>query len=250
MSNRNPERGSRIQGSRVASIELAENHSIEFYEHQPGLTAIVESGRIGSDSVLEKDVRDKSLLETYRELTSRAPGRAQHDETLKRLEEADTRAARLSAKVTKSLKSEISVTPLQNAPDTKSAPVIEGIKTQSLMNEDWDWSADAQWFLSNFFWGGGPSWTNVVGFGRHYAPETWKADFVTMNASFDGWTHVLGYGKVATNYLFWTSYSYNLWYDSWIAPRHWKRWSYRYRLLGFKIETDGSPRYHHAASWQ
>jgi hypothetical protein len=249
MSNRVTERGSKIQGSRVASLDLAEDHSIEFYEHRPGVALIVETAGIGSDSVLEKRSHEKSLSETYRELTSRASGRQEHGDVLKRLEEADARAARLSAQLDKNLKDQISVVPLQNTPDTKTAAVAAAIKTQTL-SEDWDWDADKQWFLSNFFWGGGPTWIHAFGFGRHYVPETWKADFVTMNASFDGWTHVKGYGKVATNNFFWTSYSYNLWYDSWIERRHWRRWSYRSRLLGFKIETDGSPRYHHAASWQ
>lgn len=222
-----------VRRTLLGSVQLTETHVVRFWELEPGNVLVEESGRLGLDGensrpafAVERLQPGATLAEIYLSLRPGTPESA----VLTKLRAADRRIARQAHKATRRTAREDlpvvarpdGITMGVNGPDMLR-PVAdlaspEPVQLASLANpelpkplshHEWDWIADASWFVQNFCNAGQFKWcaTNV----------TWAHSAAIESGWFQSWGFAAGFHATARYYGKYRSCGgWGPWYDcSW-----------------------------------
>ncbi|PSM31343.1 hypothetical protein [Haliangium sp. UPWRP_2] len=140
------EDGERVNGTLLVSLALGDQHEVACYEFEPGVVALRESraAEKGGSGLGFKLPEDRSLPAILRTLAPSQPIPAA-------LVQAEQRAQQ------RALRQVLSGAEKRDAEVCEPAPMSLP-KSGEVHTADWDWSADALWFLANFCSTGHRQW--------------------------------------------------------------------------------------------
>jgi hypothetical protein len=206
------------------SVVLSETHVVHFWEFEPGVILVEEQSHADTDSEGQlanaaKQDATLTLGDIYRRV---APEGSPLPEALRLAEQRIAEYEDMQAELRASAQGrDIDADPPPSQPEN---PFTAGDGTTVMLRPDWDWNADADWFLANFCsdynytyrWC--PTNVGYAYSGAKYDTSGFKSS--GFAAGFNASPHFTGKYRSCSGWGPWYSCSWKLAWDEWVSPRY------------------------------